>query len=150
MRTRTGSEVKRWLAAHRDEALKILKEIDISSNDLETCADTRRSKYPRSDSPKEEFNGEKTLSVLLQSLLITDLSFKKKLDGFCSLISDLFDVEKCAIFLLNRDNNMLEVIADKEWGAYVSVNMSQGVVGRSAFINETIFVKDPRTGIVYN
>jgi hypothetical protein len=139
MRTRTENEIRRWLTTHRDKAVKILEEIGMSG--IQARSDT--------DLPKEERQGGQTFFTLLQSMLSKDLTLNKKLDSFCAKITQHFDTEKCAIFLLNRDKNKLDVVADKKWGPYVSVNISQGIVGKSFFQNEILFMKDPSAGTVY-
>jgi hypothetical protein len=141
MRTRTEDEVRRWLRTHRDKAAKLLEEIGMSDNGIETRSDTAL--------PKEELLGEQSFFILLQSILAKDTTFNKKLDSFCAKITEHFGVEKCAIFLLNRGTNTLQVLADKKWGPYVSVNMSQGIIGKSAFLNKILFMKDPSAGAVY-
>lgn len=128
MRTRTESQVRQWLKSHPEEALKILGEIDTS--------------------PKNEFQKERLLSGLMESIIINTSNLTKKLDSFSTKICELFQVEKCAVFIFNRDTNVLTVEGERNWGTHVSVAISQGIVGRSASSNEIIFVKNPSQGIM--
>lgn len=139
MRSITENEVRAWLETHPDETLKIVKDMNVRTDDIRT----------RSDTDTNNDNRESLLGNLLQSAILQDNDISKKLNSFCDSIYQLFYVEKCAIFLLNRDKNELEVKGNARWGPEISIKMSQGIVGRSASLNQTIFINDPLKGNIY-
>ena len=137
MRTRTETEVRKWLKDHTEESVKILRDIEVSNHGFRTCPDVDHSNDTKMES---------MLSYLLQSVIIQGHDLPIKLDSFCSQVSQLFNVDKCAVFVLNRDNSELEIICDLRWESQIPVKISQGIVGRSASLNETILVNNPSHG----
>lgn len=136
MRSSTESEVREWLKCHPEETIKIFNDMNTSSSNIRT----------RSDKDCLIESREIDLFNLLHSAILANTELSKKLDSFCCKVSQLFDVEKCAILVLNRDKNELEVKGNMRWGPQKPINMSRGIVGRAASLNEMIFVKDPSRG----
>ena len=140
MRTRTEEQVRRWLKDHPEESLKILRDIEISHNGF----------HPQSDVNPREYQSRTTF--LLENLLplIEEIGVENNLNAFCENVIKCLNIGKCAVFILNRGLDELDIQGQKNWGKLLSVKIGHGIVGRSALLNKVVYLENPSKGRFLN